>query len=174
MCLLIPSNKEIKPNDFKAIIGQSAFKVNIKGVGRAGKRQEAFSSDLKKSASVQTGIVDVAWVKTIGYYCFNPYKTGCLITTEDQKSRRNPGQMAPKSSPDLTTPPWVSVCPYSVTKQMRNLEIQKEAGNLVLLGKTESLGTEGRGPVREAGTGPHPSLAGRPGRCRLQLVYELL
>lgn len=46
---------------------------------------------------------------------------------------------------------------------MQNPEIQKEAGNLLLLGKTKSLGKEGRGPVREAGTAPHPSLAGRPG-----------
>lgn len=60
MCLLIPSDKDIKPNDFKAIIGQSTLKVNIKGVGIAGKKQEAFSSDSKKFANVQTGILDVA------------------------------------------------------------------------------------------------------------------
>lgn len=107
---------------------------------------------------MQTGIVDVAWVKTIGYY-FNPYRTGCLITTGDQKSRRNPGQMAPKSSPDPTSPPWVSVCPYSATKQMQNPEIQKEAGNLVLLGKTGESGDGGEGPC-ERGRNGSPSLTG--------------
>lgn len=65
VCLLVPSDKEIKPEDFKAIIRQSTLKATRKGAGGAGKRHQAFLADEKQFSGVQTGNLYPAWVQTV-------------------------------------------------------------------------------------------------------------
>lgn len=74
LCLLIPSDMEIKPNDSKAIIGQSAFKFNRKHLCRARNRPRQ-SYQIKNYRGVRNGILYVAWLR--GYwYNINPTGRG--------------------------------------------------------------------------------------------------
>ena len=74
LCLLVPSDMEIKPNDSKAIIGQSAFKFNRKHLCRARNRPRQ-SYQIKSYGGVRNGILYVAWLR--GYwYNINPTGQG--------------------------------------------------------------------------------------------------
>lgn len=134
----------------------------------------------KKYASVKTGTLHVAWVRTIGLTLYSPLRDKVsaflfiyfiyvllLPATEeprgDKKSRRNPRQMVPKSFPDPTSPPQCSIGPYPATEtdaRILRCKGRLEIGSL-LVAKNDSLGKGGVGAWWERqGSAPQASLAG--------------
>lgn len=82
--------------------------------------------------------------------------------------------MAPKCFPDPTSPPWVSVCPYSATETDAKSRDTKGGWKLAVAREDWESGEGGEGPC-ERGRNCSPSLTGWDTRaCGLQLVYELL